>query len=207
MTNQEVRKFTARSRYLSPAECARRLNVAAVTLRKWARQGMLQAVVTPGGHRRYAVDEVARFAAEYKLPFHHDTDPAVRILIVDDDVQLCRYLAELFVRLEQAVITEQVHDGFEAGHRLHTFQPDIVLLDLMMPGIDGYEVCTAIKSHAETRHIRVIAMTGFYSPANIDRIIGAGAEACLAKPIARSTLLEKLDLNRYESGLCRERES
>ncbi len=197
MKNQALGKYTARTIYLSPADCALRLNVATVTLRKWARQGLLQAVVTPGGHRRYAVDEVARFAAEHKLPFHLDTNSALRILIIDDDVQLCRYLAELLGRQGQEINTEQVHNGFEAGHRLHTFKPDIVLLDLMMPGIDGYQVCAAIKSDVETRHIRVIAMTGFYSQDNIDRIIQAGAETCLAKPIDRNGLLEKIDLHRY----------
>lgn len=66
-----------------------------------------------------------------------------------------------------------------------------------MPGIDGYEVCKLIKSDPFTRHIRVIAITGFHTEENITRIMGAGAEACLQKPINRHELLETVGLDRY----------
>lgn len=198
MTKQEFRKLAASNRYLTPTECAKRLNVATVTLRKWAQQGMLEAMVTPGGHRRYALEVVAEFAEKYKLPFwDDDLNDTRRILIVDDDPQICLYLETLFAKFGDLAVTEQVQDGFEAGHMLHTFLPNIVLLDLMMPGIDGYEVCRLIKSHPATRHIRIIAITGFYTEENIERIIDAGAEACLSKPIDRSALLEAVGLNKY----------
>ena len=198
MTKQEIRKLPKGSRYLTPSECAKRLNVAAVTLRKWAQQNMLEAVVTPGGHRRYALEVVVDFAKKYNLPFaDDDLDETRRILIVDDDPQVCRYLELLFAKFGDLAVTEQVQDGFEAGHMLHTFLPNIVLLDLMMPGIDGYEVCRLIKAHPATRHIRVIAITGFYTEENIERIIAAGAEACLSKPIDRSALLESVGLDKY----------
>lgn len=50
------------------------LNVAPVTLRKWAQKGMLEAIVTPGGHRRYTVEEISGFADKHNLPIHHDQD-------------------------------------------------------------------------------------------------------------------------------------
>lgn len=198
MTKQEHKKLAASNRYLTPTECAKRLNVATVTLRKWAQQGMLDAVATPGGHRRYALEAVAEFAAKYNLPFwDNDLDETRRILIVDDDAQICRYLKSLFAKFKDLAVTEEVQDGFEAGHLLHTFRPNIVLLDLMMPGIDGYEVCRLIKSHSDTRHIRVIAITGFHTEENIKRITDAGAEVCLSKPIDRNALLEAVGLNKY----------
>lgn len=143
------------------------------------------------------MEAVAEFAKKYNLPFEHDQDETRRILIVDDDPQVCSYLKSLFAKFRDLAITEQVQDGFEAGLMIHNFQPNIILLDLMMPGIDGYEVCRLIKSQPATRHIRIIAITGFHTEDNIKRIIEAGAETCLAKPIDRHTLLETVGLNKY----------
>lgn len=68
MPNQQIIKKTARNILLTPTECARMLNVAPVTLRKWAQKGMLEAIVTPGGHRRYTVEEISGFADKHNLP-------------------------------------------------------------------------------------------------------------------------------------------
>lgn len=194
---KESRKILQGTSYLTPTECARRLNVATVTVRKWAQQGILEAMVTPGGHRRYAVETVVKFAEKYNLPFLHDEDEVRRILIVDDDPQVCRYLKTLFAKFKDLAVTEQVRDGFEAGHMVHAFRPNIILLDLMMPAIDGYEVCRLIKTHPATRHIRIIAITGFYEENNIKKVMQAGAEICLQKPLDRGALLEAVGLNKY----------
>lgn len=183
--------------YLTPSECAKKLNIAAVTLRKWAQQGMLEAVVTPGGHRRYSLDAITEFAKKYNLPFIHDSGETRRILIVDDDPQIRKYLKSLFAKFKDLAITEQAQDGFEAGFMVHSFQPNVVLLDLMMPGLDGYEVCRVIKSQPSTQHIRIIGITGFYSEENVKKILDAGAETCLAKPIDRKALLDAVGLSKF----------
>ena len=83
-------------------------------------------------------------------------------------------------------------DGYEAGRLVQTFAPQVVLLDLMMPGLDGFEVCERIKQDPTTRNTRVLAMTGLYTPENEVKILGAGAEYCLAKPIHTDLLLSCL---------------
>jgi CheY-like chemotaxis protein len=67
-----------------------------------------------------------------------------------------------------------------------------VLIDLMMPGMDGIEVCRELKADKATRHVRVLAMTGYPSEANQSAILGAGAEVCLAEPIDHDRLLSPL---------------
>lgn len=171
-------------KYLSPSEFAKRLNVATVTVRKWAQKGILNPVITPGGHRRYTFEELQRFAMEYNIPYNDEDNNKLRLLIVDDDAQQRKYLTARFKTSAGSQIeTDQAEDGFEAGHKLHTFKPHIVLLDLMMPGIDGFEVCRYIKEHVSTKHTRIIAMTGLYDSENIYRIKKVGAETCLPKPI------------------------
>jgi len=184
-------------KYITPAEFAKRLNVAPVTVRKWAQKGILNSITTPGGHRRYTHEELTRFANEYNIPYTDNDTSKLRVLIVDDDAQLRRYLIKRFeASTSEQVQTEQAVDGFDAGHKLHTFKPNIVLLDLMMAGMDGFDVCHSIKEHESTKHIRIIAMTGFYDADNVDRIIQAGAETCLRKPLDFKIILSAINKGR-----------
>jgi excisionase family DNA binding protein len=184
--------------FLSPREVAELLMVAPVTVRVWAQRGLIKALLTPGGHRRFLRTEVERFARERGLRLKRRAAMrGPRILIVDDDRQLAGYLQALLEGCGSETgpaVTEVAHDGFEAGCKIQLFQPDVMLLDLMMPGIDGFKVCERVKNDPLTRHVRIIAITGYPTPENIQRIVTAGAEACLAKPLDAKTLLAAIDL-------------
>lgn len=177
--------------YLTPNEVAALLMVAPATLRVWAEKGLIRAQTTAGGHRRFLRDEVERFRLQQAGG--KPAEPR-RLLIVDDDHALCRYLTALIATLPEPPLTAVAHDGFEAGRKLVAFRPQTVLLDLMMPGIDGCAVCHQIKQDEATRGIRVIAMTGYATPENVERVLAAGAEVCLAKPIDEERLLGLLGL-------------
>jgi CheY-like chemotaxis protein len=69
-------------------------------------------------------------------------------------------------------------------------RPTVVLLDVMMPGIDGSEVCRRLKHDPETAHIRVVAMTGYHSPEVEKKMLAAGARVLLEKPFASADVLE-----------------
>lgn len=172
--------------YLTPNEVAALLMVAPGTVRVWSEKGLLHAQTTVGGHRRYAKEEVERFVRERDAA---QASPAsLRVLIVDDDPAVPRYLAAWLGGLD-GIVVETAQDGFEAGKQLYAFKPDVVLLDLMMPGLDGFQVCRMIKEDAATRHVRVLALTGRPTAENVVGILAAGAEACLAKPIDEAALL------------------
>lgn len=181
--------------YLTPQEVADLFMVSPITIRQWAQKGLLKAEVTVGGHRRFMRGEIERFAAERGLaPRRAQVPESARLLVVDDDRQLVGYIRELLSEIARLDI-EVAYDGFDAGAKMQTFKPHVVLLDLMMPGLDGFEVCQRIKGNPQTRSARVIAMTAFRSPENAGRAIAAGAEQCLAKPldaIALITLVENL---------------
>jgi two-component system cell cycle response regulator len=65
----------------------------------------------------------------------------------------------------------------------------------MMPGMDGFEVCRRLRARPTLNHIKIVAVTGFPSPENVDRILAAGADACLPKPLDAERLLAELGLN------------
>ncbi|MDD5387941.1 MAG: response regulator [Gallionellaceae bacterium] len=179
--------------YLTPNEAAALLMVAPATLRVWADKGLLKAHTTAGGHRRFLREDVDNFQRERDQINPHSAGECLRILIVDDETSLTRYLTALLKDIA-GTHTATAGDGFSAGHLVHTFHPDVVLLDLMMDGLDGFQVCRQIKSDASTRHIRVIAITGYPTTENIERILAAGAETCLPKPLDEAKLLALLEL-------------
>lgn len=185
--------------YLTPNEVAEMLMVSPVTVRQWASKGELPALTTPGGHRRFVRQDIEDFARQRGLALFPAAREEMRILIVDDDQQFSGYLKELLGMSAQAVSIELANDGFEAGQKVEIFQPNIVLLDLMMPGLNGYETCHKIKADPRTKTIRIIAMTGYPTDENIQHIMDEGAEVCLAKPLETDKLFKLLGLTKGEA--------
>ncbi len=186
--------------YLTPNEAARLLRVSPATLHQWAQNGWLKSHNTSAGQYRFLYHDLEYFAHERGLTLTHDDDNRTRILIVDDDFQLSGYLRELLSGLRHNIEVETANDGFDASGKIQTWQPHILLLDLMMPGLNGFDVCHQLKSNPATRATRIITMTGYHTPENVERILNAGAEACMAKPLDTDTLLILLGLNEEVSA-------
>ena len=182
--------------FYTPNEVAELLMVSPVTVRQWAQKGKLNALTTLGGHRRFELDEIKRFALENNITLFDNSGDTFRVLVIDDNHQLASYLKELLEINIEGVEVKIANNGFRAGLLVHTFQPDVVLLDLMMPEMDGFDVCRVIKVNPETENIRVIAMTGFHSQENVQRILNEGAEICLAKPVDAEQLLDIIKKDR-----------
>jgi len=169
---------------LTPTQVAKALQVAPVTVRQWAQKGLLPAQVTAGGHRRFERDVVVEFARTRGMRLGGEllNSSANRVLVVDDDEQFNRFLCDLLRTEQPQLDIETAHDGFDAGRMVARHDPSIVLLDLMMPGLDGVEVCRRIKADPATSDIRIVAMTGHHSDALETRILAVGAYCLLQKP-------------------------
>ena len=185
--------------YLSPNDVAKLLKVSPITVRQWATRGLIEASTTAGGHRRFTLEAVRRFASDRGIVLPREAGgPVQRVLVVDDDRQLNRFLVELVNawsrRMNAEIRVESAYDGFEAGAKVHTFDPDVVLLDLMMPGVDGFEVCRRLKEDTNTCHMRVVAMTGYYTPERVQKILATGADRFLRKPFSNAEVIEACGL-------------
>jgi len=114
-----------------------------------------------------------------------------RILVVDDEIYIVHILDFSLGMEGYEVITAL--DGEQALEKLKTEKPDLIVLDIMMPKLDGYEVCKAIKSSPETRHIPVILLSA--KGRNVDQKMGfdVGADDYITKPFSPRKLVERIN--------------
>src|SRR5712691_1295727 len=113
-----------------------------------------------------------------------------RVLVVDDILSNVKLLEAKLAAEYFEVIT--AYNGEQALARVASDAPDIILLDVMMPGMDGFEVCRRIKSNAKTTHIPVVMVTALDQPS--DRVTGldAGADDFLTKPVSDLVLIARV---------------
>ncbi len=179
---------------LSTFAIAEMLHVDPGSVANWIDQGLLKAHRTPGGHRRVATDDLVRFCREHGMPVPTELDaPPTRVLIVDDEESITKIIAKALRADHPEIEIIEAHDGFRAGQVVSTLKPDVVVLDLRMPGVDGFEVCRLIKADDSTKHAEVIAMTAYPSEENIQNILDGGARVCLTKPLDIDQLLREIE--------------
>jgi len=115
---------------------------------------------------------------------------AARVLIVDDNVAnaelLDAYLKDSPWRIELA------YSGSEALEKVESFEPDLILLDIMMPDMSGYDVCRRLKSDDRTRDIPIIMVTALSELEDVEKAVEAGTDDFLSKPVNRLELLTRV---------------
>jgi excisionase family DNA binding protein len=177
----------------STSEVAKYCHVTADTIRKWAEAGRIHVFKTPGGHRRIRREDLIRFLRENSIPVHEDLDSSgVKILVVDDEKAVISVIRRFLERAQTSFQIEVAMDGYDAGHQVASFRPDVVFLDLRLPGIDGFEVCRRIKSDPKSARTNVIAMTGYYEGDVANRVVELGATMLMQKPFTPDDLRRAL---------------
>ncbi len=172
-------------------EAAEFCNVSRATIWRWIKSGKIKAAKTAGGHHRIDHDEFITFMDDHKMHFQHRDKAVKKILVVDDDPRIRKYFKRLLNSSE--IVLELAKDGFEAGLKTANFKPDLIILDLFMPKMDGFSVCKQIKDSKETSSIKIIAITGLDTDFNKKRILLAGADAYLAKPVGPDMIFKKIN--------------
>ncbi len=182
-----------RRKSLSTSAVAELLGVAAGSVANWIDKGQLKAGRTPGGHRRVTPQDLLRFLKQQKLPIPPElSDIVPGVLIVDDEQAVASWIADEISMEFPSYSVFQANDGFAAGDIVASERPSVVVLDLRMPGMDGFEVCRRIKAKPESADTVVIAITAYASPECEREIIEAGAVACLTKPLDIQDLLGRI---------------
>lgn len=179
--------------YLTIPKVAKICSVDRSTMHRWVTSGKINAYSTPGGHKRIQIKDLKKFLKDNQMPIALDDfeKGSKRILIVDDDAVIQKFLKKLLTRPLMEI--EAVSDGFAAGIKLVTFKPNLVLLDLSMPNIDGFEVCRNIKENPLTKHIKVLIFTGHEIEENKKKALSLGADGFLTKSCSKEKIIDVVE--------------
>jgi len=187
------------------SEVARKAGVLTSTVRYYTDMGLLSAGgETRGGHRLY--DEDATLNAIHKIQFlnkqgmtieqiKHDLADSAgkkKILVIDDEPEVGELVSGLVKNSFPFIDVKIVYNGFSAGRILGEYLPDMIILDIMLPGVNGFEVCRQIRDSELQRNVKILAITGYDSPENKEKILACGASDFLAKPMDLKVLKSKI---------------
>ena len=177
------------SKVLTTGETAKLAGVSFMTVLRWISRGLLPAYSLPGrGDRRIRLDDLQAFLKSQGMPLPTGPVPGVRrVLVVDDDHLAAKFLARALA--SDGYEVEIAADGFSAGTKVLAFQPDVMTLDLRMPGLGGLDVLARVRSDPRLKHLRVVVVSAL--PAHeLKRAMAAGADAALRKPVDLEVLLK-----------------
>ena len=167
--------------------------VSPKTIINWVESGYIEAYKTVGGHRRIKKNNLEAFMEKQGIPLPQNgkQDERIKILVVDDDPIIVETIVLAFEEDEFDYEVISASDGFEAGLQVEHFKPDLVILDIMMPDIKGYEVCKRVKSNPDTKDTRIIVLSAYLDEEKFKKMKDYGADACFSKPLPLPQLKEE----------------
>ena len=127
--------------------------------------------------------------------------PGEKILIVDDDNQITTLIE--FILKKEGYLTVVAHSGEEGIRMAHEENPDLMILDLMMPGVDGYQVCRTLRADEKKQDLPILMLTALGMGKDFEKGLESGASWYITKPFESQHLIKRirylLDMNKKES--------
>jgi two-component system OmpR family response regulator len=174
-------------RFFTTSEVARYCAVTNDGVLKWIKSGKLRAFSTPGGHYRVAMEDFRTFLEKFDIPideaFFKGAQRSRAVLVVDDEADIREIVRRILGELEPGLRIEEAVDGYDAGIKIGSLHPDLIVMDVRMPRVDGLSLCRSIRQNPETKGIKILAITAFPEQDIIRRMYDAGADLCLIKPL------------------------
>jgi len=182
---------------LTTNDVAEYCRVTRMGVSRWIRDGKLKAYRTPGGHFRILKSDFRDFLKCYGLP----VDPALfgseerkQILVVSDDPDIAQFIKEALECSGECQVTGCT-DAYDLGLRVATLHPEVIIIDMAMPGQDSFELCRLIVGSPVTAHVRMLGLVDTLSEGVAERLRRCGVTELLVKP------LKGQDICRHVSSL------
>jgi excisionase family DNA binding protein len=154
--------------------------------------GRLRGYRVPGSRfRRIPRDALIQFMKEHNIPLDQLEMGKTRVLVVDDDPAIVEMLVELLER-DGRFEVQTAATGFDAGLKTHEFRPDAIVLDYMLPDINGNAVCRSIRSDDSLRDVKIIIVSGVIDREHVDRLMADGADDFIQKPFSIEQLVTRI---------------
>jgi excisionase family DNA binding protein len=173
-------------------EIAKYCDVYPSSVINWINDGKLKAYATPGGHHRVTREDLLQFLKQFNIPIPAElAGQEKRVLIVDDDSEIARLIEKAFRKRSKDFQTEVCHSGVDALIRIGQAVPDLVVLDIVLPKMDGCQVCRILKTRPETRGIKIIGISGKSTPLTEKNLAEYEVDAFYRKPLDLVALIAK----------------
>jgi CheY-like chemotaxis protein len=156
----------------------------------WINGGKLRTQQTAGGHHRVTREDLVDFLQSLNMPLPAELVARKRVLIVDDDPELSRVVSRAFSRHAEYDV-ETCGDGINALIRIGQNPPDLIILDIVIPKMDGIQVCRVLKSQPQTSAIKIIAVSGKNVSAGDRKFVEMKIDGFFRKPLDLLMLLER----------------
>ncbi|HIN95102.1 MAG TPA: response regulator, partial [Planctomycetes bacterium] len=185
-------------------EAAKICKVSQQTIIRCFDNGSLKGFRVPGSRfRRIPREQLFSFMKDNGIPTDALESGKRKILVVDDDEELVELLVDVFER-DGRFETRTANNGFGAGMLVKEFRPDLVVLDVMLPDINGKEVCQRVRSDKSLESVKIICISGMVEQDKIADLRAVGADDFMHKPFTVDKLLERacelLDIERIAAG-------
>ncbi|MDC0284744.1 MAG: response regulator [Mariniblastus sp.] len=172
-------------------EAAKICKVSQQTIIRCFDNGSLKGFRVPGSRfRRIPREQLYSFMKENGIPTEALESGKRKLLIVDDDVELVELMVDVFARDGRFEI-KSANNGFGAGMLVKEFRPDLVILDVMLPDINGKEVCQRVRNDPSMKTVKIICISGMVEQDKIADLRAAGADDFMNKPFSVDVLLER----------------
>jgi len=154
--------------------------------------GRLDGFKIPGSKfRRIPRESLIKFMKENSIPLGNIDTGKRKVLVVDDDVEIVELIVDVLTR-DGRFEVKSASTGYDAGILTEQFRPELMLLDYMLPDINGNVVCRAVKRNPELVSTKIIIVSGVVNQSEIDELMNSGAEDFIRKPFDISELVEKI---------------
>lgn len=173
-------------------EAAEVCQVSQQTIIRCFDSGRLEGFRVPGSKfRRIPRQSLIRFMKENKIPLDTIDSGKRKILIVDDDAEIVELIVDVLER-DGRFETQTASSGYEAGMATEQFRPEAILLDYMLPDVNGNVVCQTIRKNPQFENIKIIIVSGVVKRDEIDQLLKSGAEDFIKKPFDVTELTDKI---------------
>ncbi|MHC4148178.1 MAG: response regulator [Planctomycetota bacterium] len=173
-------------------EAAEVCKVSQQTIIRCFDAGRLHGFRVPGSKfRRIPRQNLIKFMKENNIPLEALDSGKRKVLIVDDDLEIVELIADVLVR-DGRFEVKTASSGYDAGIATQQFRPELILLDYMLPDVNGNVVCQTIRKNPEFESIKIIIVSGVVKRDEIDHLLRSGAEDFIKKPFNIDELVDKI---------------
>ena len=173
-------------------EAAQRCKVSQQTIIRCFDSGQLKGFRVPGSRfRRIPRDQLYSFMKDNGIPTDALESGKRKVLLVDDDVELVELISDVLEK-DGRFDVRIANNGFDAGMLVKEYGPDLIVLDVMLPDINGKEVCQRVRKDHTPEEVKIICISGMVEEDKIADLKAAGANEFLHKPFEVDTLIDRM---------------